>query len=56
MTREERKQAHTSAIIKLVSQSTAAEGIDIRTSEQRVIVIEALREVMQFFAHPTRWD
>ena len=56
MTRDELKQAYTNAFIELVMENTAAAGADISTSEERAIVIDALREAMQFFAHPTRWD
>ena len=56
MTRDELKQAYANAFIELVMEDTAAAGVDISTSEERSIVIDALREAMQFFAHPTRWD
>ena len=56
MTRDELKQAYTNAFIELVMENTAAAGVDISTSEERAIVIDALREAMRFFAHPTRWD
>ena len=54
MTHDELKQAYANAFIELVMENTA--GVDISTTEERTIVIDALREAMRFFAHPTRWD
>ena len=56
MTRDELKQAYTNAFIELVMENTAAAGTDISTKEERVIVIDALREAMRFFADPNPWD
>ena len=56
MTRDDLKQAYANAFIELVMENTAAAGVDISAEEERSIVIDALRETMQFFAHPTQWD
>lgn len=53
---EELRQAYANAFIELVMENTAAAGVDIGTKQERAIVIDALRDTMRFFAHPTRWD
>ena len=56
MTRDELKQAYANAFIELVMENTAVTGVDISASEQRAIVIDGLREAMQFFADPNSWE
>lgn len=52
----ELEQNYADTIIEMVMRDATAAGVDISTSGERAIVIDALREAMQFFAHPTRWD
>ena len=50
MTRDELKQAYADAFIGLVMENIAAAGVDISAKEQRAIVIDGLRDAMDFFA------
>ena len=56
MTRDELKQAYANAFIELVMENTAAAGVDISAEEERAIVIDGLREAMNFFATNHVWD
>ena len=56
MTRDELKQAYTNAFIELVMENTAAAGVDISAEEERAIVIDGLRDAMNFFATNHVWD
>jgi hypothetical protein len=56
MTRDELKQAYTNAFIELVMENTAAAGVDISGEEERAIVIDGLRDAMNFFATNHVWD
>jgi hypothetical protein len=56
MTRDELKQAYADAFIGLVMENIAAAGVDISTKEQRAIVIDGLRDAMDFFATNHVWD
>jgi hypothetical protein len=56
MTRDELKRAYANAFIELVMENTAAAGIDLSPKEERAIVIDGLREAMQFFADPNAWE
>tara|TARA_B100000424_G_C22557478_1_gene315865 strand:- start:58 stop:249 length:192 start_codon:yes stop_codon:yes gene_type:complete len=56
MTRDELKQAYADAFIGLVMENIAAAGVDISAKEQRAIVIDGLRDAMNFFATNHVWD
>ena len=56
MTRDELKQAYANAFIELVMENTAAAGVDISAEEERAIVIDGLRDAMNFFATNHVWD
>ena len=56
MTRDELKQAYANAFIELVMENTAAAGVDISGKEERAIVIDGLRDAMNFFATNHVWD
>ena len=56
MTRDELKQAYAAAFIGLVMENIAAAGVDISAKEQRAIVIDGLRDAMDFFATNHVWD
>ena len=56
MTRDELKQAYADAFIGLVMENIAAAGVDISAKEQRAIVIDGLRDAMDFFATTHVWD
>ena len=56
MTRDELKQAYTNAFIELVMENTAAAGVDISGEEERAIVIDGLRDAMNFFATNHVWE
>ena len=56
MTRDELKQAYANAFIELVMENTAAAGVDISAEEERAIVIDGLRDAMNFFAINHVWD
>ena len=56
MTRDELKQAYANAFIELVMENTAAAGVDISGEEERAIVIDGLRDAMNFFATNHVWD
>jgi hypothetical protein len=56
MTRDELKQAYANAFIELVMENTAAAGVDISGEEERAIVIDGLRDAMNFFATNHVWE
>ena len=56
MTRDELKQAYANAFIELVMENATAAGVDISGEEERVIVIDGLRDAMNFFATNHVWD
>ena len=56
MTRDELKQAYANAFIELVMENAAAAGIDISPKEERAIVIDGLRDAMNFFATNHVWE
>jgi len=56
MRREELKRAYADAFIGLVMENIAAAGVDISAKEQRAIVIDGLRDAMDFFATNHVWD
>ena len=56
MTRDDLKQAYANAFIELVMENTAAAGVDISAEEERAIVIDGLRDAMNFFATNHVWD
>ena len=56
MTRDDLKQAYANAFIELVMENTAAAGVDISGEEERAIVIDGLRDAMNFFATNHVWD
>ena len=56
MTRDELKQAYADAFIGLVMENIAAAGVDISAKEQRAIVIDGLRDAIDFFAPNHVWD
>ena len=56
MRREELKRAYADAFIGLVMENIAAAGVDISAKAQRAIVIDGLRDAMDFFATNQVWD
>ena len=56
MTRDDLKQAYANAFIELVMENTAAAGVDISGEEERAIVIDGLRDAMNFFATNHVWE
>lgn len=56
MTREELQGAYANAIIALVMENSTMTGVDLSSTDERAIVIDALREAMRFFADPNPWD
>jgi CO/xanthine dehydrogenase FAD-binding subunit len=56
MTNEELKQAYANAFIELVMDGAMVSNTDLRSKDQRAIVIDGLREAMRFFADPNPWD
>ena len=56
MTRDELKQAYADAFIGLGMENIASAGVDISAKEQRAIVIDGLRDAMNFFATNHVWD
>ena len=56
MTRDELKQAYADAFIGLGMENIAAAGVDISAKEQRAIVIDGLRDPIDFFATNHVWD
>jgi hypothetical protein len=59
MTREELRRAYANAFIKLVmdhAAAAAAAGVDVSATEERTIVINALRDSIAFFSNPDHWS
>tara|TARA_Y100001973_G_scaffold72754_1_gene106136 strand:+ start:117 stop:308 length:192 start_codon:yes stop_codon:yes gene_type:complete len=56
MTRDKLKKAYTDAFIELVMESTAAAGVDISPEDERAMVIDGLRDAMDFFATNHVWN
>ena len=56
MTNEELRQAYANAFIKLVMEDATASGADMSATEQRTIVINALRDSIAFFSNPDHWS
>ena len=56
MTRDELRKAYADAFIELVMESTATAGVDISPEDERAMVIDGLRDAMDFFATNHVWD
>ena len=56
MTRDELRKAYADAFIELVMESTAAAGVDISPEDKRAMVIDGLRDAMDFFATNHVWN
>jgi len=56
MTHDELKQAYANAFIDLVMDGAMVSNIDLSAKEERIAVIDGLREAIQFFADPQTWD
>ena len=56
MTNDELRQAYANAFIELVMDGAMVSSTDLRSMDERAIVIDGLREAMRFFADPNAWD
>ena len=56
MTRDELQGAYANAIIALVMENSVMTGVDLHSSDERAIVIDALREAIAFFEGDPGWS
>ena len=56
MTHEELQGAYANAIIALVMENSVMTGVDLHSSDERAIVIDALREAIAFFEDAPGWS
>ena len=56
MTHEELQGAYANAIITLVMENSVMTGVDLHSSDERAIVIGALREAIAFFEGAPGWS
>lgn len=56
MTNDELQGAYANAIITLVMENSVMTGVDLHSSDERAIVIAALREAIAFFEDAPGWS
>jgi hypothetical protein len=52
MTPEELRQNYADAFISLVMNDTSAAGVELSSEEERLVIIMALEDAIEFFDNP----